>query len=58
MGERKVKLITKQAGYELFQEALKKAFEGELVKQAKEHHVNRKKFDFRSKVFKQTYKFR
>ena len=50
--QRKVKLITDQAGMDLFNEALKKEF----LKQSKKDEY-RKKFDFRSKILKQTYKF-
>jgi hypothetical protein len=50
--QRSVKLVTNQAGLDLFNEALKKEF----LKQSKKDEY-RKKFRFRSKILKQTYKF-
>lgn len=50
--ERKVKIITNQAGVDLFNKALLE----EQLKKVKENEY-RKKLSFRSKIFKQTYKF-
>lgn len=48
---RNVKIVTNQAGMDAFNNAIK-----EQNKKAKEDEY-RKKFRFRSKIFKQTYKF-
>lgn len=50
---RQVKVYTNQAGMNEFEKALK---EGMIKTIKKDEH--RKKLDFRSKIFKQTYKFR
>ncbi len=50
---RQVKIITNQAGMKEFEKALKE----EALKTIKKDE-HRKKLDFRSKIFKQTYKFR
>lgn len=49
---RNVKIVTNQAGMDAFNNALLE----EQIKKAKEDEY-RKKFRFRSKIFKQTYKF-
>ncbi len=50
---RSITMITNEAGLEEFDKALKK----EALKTLKKNG-NRKKLSFRSKIFKQTYKFR
>lgn len=51
---RQIKVITNQAGMNAFEKALKEEVTN-LINKKDEH---RKKLDFRSEVFKQTYKFR
>lgn len=50
--QRNVKLYTTASGMEIFNKAIKE----EALKMIKNEH--RKKFSFRSKIFKQAYKFR
>ena len=49
--DRKVKIITNQAGLDMFNEAM-----AEQLKQKENEY--RKRFSFKSEIFKQTYKFR